>query len=162
MKALPLWQPFASLVAAECKRVETRSWPAPPWLVGQRIAIHATKTTRALEFALVDPFLSRLKDARGAGRVAFIDGMLPLGYLLCTVVIDRCQSITETSAAALRDHNPDEYAFGNYSLDEGPRFAWVLRDVHRLDEPVAFTGRQGIFDVPDHLVGVIGAQATLL
>jgi hypothetical protein len=47
VKALPLWQPWASLVAlVGAKRVETRHWPAPPRLIGQRIAIHATKTTR--------------------------------------------------------------------------------------------------------------------
>lgn len=41
MKALTLWQPWASLIACEAKEAETRSWPAPASLVGCRIAIHA-------------------------------------------------------------------------------------------------------------------------
>lgn len=41
MKAITLWQPYASLVALGVKTIETRSWPAPKGLVGQRIAIHA-------------------------------------------------------------------------------------------------------------------------
>jgi len=41
MKAITLWQPWASLVAAKVKTIETRAWPAPSALIGQRIAIHA-------------------------------------------------------------------------------------------------------------------------
>ena len=43
MKAITLWQPWASLVALQIKTIETRSWPAPKALIGQRIAIHASK-----------------------------------------------------------------------------------------------------------------------
>jgi hypothetical protein len=45
VKALPLNQPWATLVAIEAKRIETRGYP-PRRLglhVGQRIAIYATK-----------------------------------------------------------------------------------------------------------------------
>lgn len=48
-KALSLWQPYASLIAIGAilpepvKPYETRSWPPPPWLIGQRIAIHAAQ-----------------------------------------------------------------------------------------------------------------------
>lgn len=41
MKAITLWQPWAELVALGVKHIETRSWPAPPAIIGQRIAIHA-------------------------------------------------------------------------------------------------------------------------
>ena len=43
MYAITLHQPWASLIALGIKTVETRSWPAPARLVGQRIAIHAGK-----------------------------------------------------------------------------------------------------------------------
>ena len=43
MKALTLHQPWASLIAEGPKTVETRSWSAPAWVIGQRIAIHAGK-----------------------------------------------------------------------------------------------------------------------
>jgi hypothetical protein len=75
---------------------------------------------------------------------------LPLGAIIATVVLARCRQITvESSADELERRNPDEYAFGNY---EPGRFAWVLRDVERLAEPVPFKGSQGIFDVPEHLL----------
>ena len=41
--AITLHQPWASLIALGLKTVETRSWPAPARLVGQRIAVHAGK-----------------------------------------------------------------------------------------------------------------------
>ena len=41
--AITLHQPWASLIALGIKTVETRSWPAPTRLVGQRIAVHAGK-----------------------------------------------------------------------------------------------------------------------
>ena len=43
MYAITLHQPWASLIALGLKTVETRSWPAPARLVGQRIAVHAAK-----------------------------------------------------------------------------------------------------------------------
>ena len=41
--AITLHQPWASLIGLGLKTVETRSWPAPARLVGQRIAVHAGK-----------------------------------------------------------------------------------------------------------------------
>lgn len=41
MKAITLWQPWATLIAIGAKRIETRNWRAPASLNGQWIAIHA-------------------------------------------------------------------------------------------------------------------------
>lgn len=43
MKALTLHQPWATLIAVGAKTIETRSWPAPRTLIGERFAIHAAK-----------------------------------------------------------------------------------------------------------------------
>lgn len=154
MKALPLWQPWASLVALGAKRVETRHWPAPTALIGQRIAIHATKTMDHLAIGGTEPFRSALI----AEYPQMISG-LPLGAIVATVVLARCGEITEATANELALRNPAEFAFGNY---EPGRFAWVLQDVEQLAAPVPFTGRQGIFDVPDRLLQVNPAQGALL
>ena len=42
MKAISLWQPWASLMADGRKKIETRHWHPPAWLLGQELAIHAT------------------------------------------------------------------------------------------------------------------------
>jgi ASCH domain len=43
MKAISLWQPWASLIACGAKPFETRHWAPPRELIGQPIAIHAAK-----------------------------------------------------------------------------------------------------------------------
>ena len=60
MRVLPIWQPWASLVAVGAKRVETRHWAAPN-LIGQRIAIYATKKKKSeLHLVRSSPFADRL------------------------------------------------------------------------------------------------------
>jgi hypothetical protein len=139
MKALSLWQPWATLVAIGAKRVETRHWPAPHWLIGQRIAIHATKTTRHLAICEQEPFAAYVRAPE----------RLPLGAVIATVVLDRCIKITTASAAELERSRPHEHAFGDYTPG---RFAWVLHDVQPVAPALPVTGRQGIFDVPGELL----------
>lgn len=138
MKVLPLWQPWASLVAMGAKRVETRSWERQS-LVGERIAIHAAKTTRELFRCSEEPFSEYLTDS------------LPFGAIVATAVLDRITPITENAAAELEERNPHEFAFGDYTPG---RFAWVLRDVAAVVPPAAFKARQGISEIADELVGI--------
>jgi hypothetical protein len=42
-RALSIQQPWASAIAYGPKRVENRTWSAPPWIIGQTIALHASK-----------------------------------------------------------------------------------------------------------------------
>lgn len=39
MKALTIWQPWASLIMIGAKPYEFRSWQPPAWLIGKRRAI---------------------------------------------------------------------------------------------------------------------------
>lgn len=140
MRVLPLWQPWASLIACGAKRVETRSWEAQS-LVGERIAIHAAKTTQELDLCATEPF-SRYVPERDR---------LPLGAIVCTAVLDRIKPITAETAAELEERLPEEFAFGDYTPG---RFAWVLRDAELITPPVAHRGKQGIGYVHDnHLSG---------
>lgn len=41
MKALTIWQPYASALLRGIKEYETRSWAPPDGLIGEHIAIHA-------------------------------------------------------------------------------------------------------------------------
>lgn len=41
MKALTIWQPWASLIVAGAKPFEFRGWSMPRSMIGQRIVIHA-------------------------------------------------------------------------------------------------------------------------
>lgn len=158
MKAVSLWQPWASLIACGAKQVETRSWPAPRGVVGRRIAIHAAKRRTELTM-LRDPQFRRALDVRAA-RVRLIDGELPLGFIVATAVLTECFRMDRARCADVRANQPDEYAFGHW---EPGRFGWRL-DAVEVVEPIAYRGAQGVFDV----AGVLGqapaagdAQTTL-
>lgn len=143
MKALPLWQPWATLVAIEAKRVETRDYPPRRRGLqdGQRIAIHACKTREHLSICSEWPFSDCIFSPEG----------LPFGALIATCTLARASQVTASSAHALQEMNPREFAFGYYAPG---RWAWVLTDVRRLPEPVPFVGSQGVFDVPDEIVSL--------
>ena len=110
MRALSLWQPWASLVAHELKKVETRGWEMR---YRGPLAIHAT--------AKPEPAVIRyLQMPRTFGHVGVIlDALaeigvrnwldLPFGQVLCTVDVVDCKS-TDLAAAELDER---EIAFGN-------------------------------------------------
>jgi len=133
MKAITLWEPWATAVALELKPIETRTHGRFCGLWHQRIAIHAAK-------ALTQTYLSRaLMDIR-----PFLTGdqwgLLPktvdqyhLGCVLCTAwVADTGRLRGEHSEKALCE------CAGRYGL--------FLQQVSRLAVPAPAVGRQGIWD----------------
>lgn len=130
MRAISLWQPWASAVALGVKRVETRHWSTN---YTGTLAIHAAKRwTRAeREFAEIEHTLGRLPSR------------LPLGALVATCTLMGCRRTEDVS----HQLGSIERMYGNY--DSG-RFAWFLTDIQALDEPIPWKGAQGFFNVPDH------------
>lgn len=129
MKAISLWQPWASAVALGIKRVETRHWSTK--YTGP-LVIHAAKRwTRAeREFAEIEHTLGRLPPR------------LPLGALVATCTLMGCR-LTQDVAHQL---GSIERMYGNY---EAGRFAWFLTDIKPFSEPIPWKGAQGFFNVPD-------------
>lgn len=133
MKAISLWQPWASLVALGYKQYETRSWSTGH---RGRLLIHAAKK-RSKEIdrlVLEEPHFRRFMELE---RLAGLDE-LPFGAIVCTCDLVYC---VESGLAAV---SATERAFGDYTPG---RFAWKLAGVMKLESPIAFTGRQGLFDV---------------
>ena len=128
MKAVTLWQPFGSYVVDERKCYETRSW-----YCGHRglLAIHAAKRPMARDFDLPD-----------LGYEA------PLGAILGVAVMDACLPTTDwfEMGDALTD---EERAVGDF----GPgRYAWRFIAAFKLDEPIPYSGSQGIWTIKDPTV----------
>ena len=124
MKAISLWAPWGSLVADGRKRIETRHWRPPDWLVGQRIAIHQTKRIdkdAAFEFGY------------GANGI-----MCPLGAIVATVFLESWMQFTKDNI-----FSDEERRYGDFYPG---RFGWIFTDVEKLKEPVPFRGHQSIFD----------------
>lgn len=133
MRAISLWQPWATAIAIGLKSIETRGWQ-----ISYRgpIAIHAAKRwgPDQRSFAEVEQWAGRLPEN------------LPLGVIVATATITDCKPVERLreSIGAI------ERNYGNY--DDG-RFGWLLADVVALPRPIPFRGAQGIFNVPDELLG---------
>lgn len=131
MKALTIWQPWASLIAVGAKRIETR-----PWSTRYRgpLAIHAALSKKGLDTFHTDPFHGILKAAGFA---------MPRWLPRCQVVA-LCNLVdvvpVEQVRATLSQQELDFGDFGNR------RYAWLLQDVHSLLFPISARGQQGLWN----------------
>jgi hypothetical protein len=132
MKALTLWQPWASLVILGVKQVETRSWPTD---YRGPLAIHAAKAfpVEVQELCWEVPFYGYLK--RG-GYTGPHD--LPRGSVLGVVEVTGCHRIT-------RDNVPPEpeRSFGDYTPG---RWAWDLAAKEFYQVPFPARGYQRLWE----------------
>lgn len=154
MRAITLWQPWASLIAEGEKTVETRPLQHP-WRsgIGQTIAIHAAKRK---------PFVIEATQYADWCERAGWPG-LPLGAIVATCTLtdvipigDKWHpTIGESEAVAMLDgrvvltgdpgsYRAGEAAFGDYTPG---RWALVLDNVQKV-EPVFCRGYQGLWTVP--------------
>jgi hypothetical protein len=145
MRGLTITQPWATLIAIGAKRYETREWKT-----GYRglVAIHAAKKypMAAAAFAGRDPY--------GCLRAAGLDSQrLPLGVVVAVAELAFCVP-TEPFGRTLV-LSDQERTLGDYSPG---RYAFVLKNVRRLERPVAARGALGLWDVPEELEAAILAQ----
>lgn len=145
MKAISLWQPWASLWLTDAKIHETRHWGTSH---RGRLAVHAAK--RKIDDLEGD----RLGDICNGifGHHFYQD--LPLGAIIGVVNLTECRQMKFTSP----EHD-DDMECGDWD-DE--RYAWRRGEVVKLREPIPYRGAQGFFNVPDELVlaAVRGLQPT--
>jgi activating signal cointegrator 1 len=140
MKAISIWQPYASLIAMGEKTFETRSW--------------STKHTGPLLVCSSRHKLYDLQRSFLLGAIRKVTGLdldylrLPFGKAICVVDLVACLPSTDYRIKADTPHDSKEFGLGDFSPG---RFAWKLENVRQL-EPFPVRGRQGIFDVEDHRV----------
>ncbi len=131
MKALTLWQPWATLVALGEKQHETRSWSTN---YRGPLAIHAAKTAAHTHQFWAKHFQRSLQSG-GYHRPK----SLPYGMV---VAICQLVDIVPTSIEIVYAFDQKELAFGDYSPH---RFVWKLEDIVRLTDPIPATGRQKLW-----------------
>lgn len=151
MRALTLWQPYASLIAIGAKTIETRGWATD---YRGPLAIHA---------AAREPRREEVTEEIAAAfgwdcppLYAQVDA-LPLGAVVATCTLVTCYRVNSVEAERIADGEEvllqlargervpvtrNEAAFGNF----GPyRIAWVLSNVKALPSPVLAKGGQGLW-----------------
>ena len=137
------------------KNIETRSWPAPRNLIGQRIAIHAGKRDpRPTEW---NTEVQRIVLGRAGSSHA-----MPMGAIVATARLIECmQVMSEPDRRGLVScHGFGEFSEGedyDATIVADPygdffpgRWLWVFQDVRPVS-PVEATGRQGVWYLPRQL-----------
>lgn len=167
MKALTLWQPWASLVALGVKTIETRSWSTRyrgplaihaatrrvhtgKFLLLARTAYNAGKITKDQEYpfrSLGVPFGAVVATADLIDVVPIIDGSI--GWTEDSDTPPAAIVVSWDSAAMLVDtvandatRVTDQLPYGDFAPG---RYAWLLDNIEAFDEPVPAKGRQGLW-----------------
>lgn len=170
MKAISLWQPWASLVWAGVKTIETRHWSTN---YRGPLAIHAAKRKPTVDEAFLLPL---------AGLCASVDvimvfakqPLIPFGAVVATCdlvdVVPMVEKAPEFIRVGFLEERPDvesylllnglnghlwlwdgetavnvesERPFGHYAPG---RFGWILANVKALPEPIPAVGHQGLWN----------------
>ena len=133
MKAISLWEPWATLVAMGKKRYETRSWET--FYRGPLLICASKKKLPFIEIVSLLHFFKLTIDDLNYGRaLAIVD----------LVAIFSTDYVRDTVDFL-------EQKVGDFSLG---RYAWKLENVQRFKKPPWIRGKQGLFDVPDIYFGV--------
>lgn len=135
MKAITLWEPWATLIAYGYKKFETRSW-----LTRYRgdIVIHAAKRRPQQEDFNAET-LKALYEISLATNESFDF------HLGSAIAIGKLVSVFSTEDVLDSQFiGEDEAAFGDYSPN---RFAWWIQNVRRIN-PYPLRGQQGLWNTP--------------
>jgi activating signal cointegrator 1 len=138
MKAISLWQPWASLWCSTRKVHETRHWRCSHrgWLL-----VHAAKRFETVD---LHDQLRLILDGEFGDRWS---KDLPTGALIGMVNVVDClptQMLNGDSAASDDDRECGDFGPG--------RFAWKRDEFRLFDQPIAYRGKQGIFTVPNDVI----------
>jgi hypothetical protein len=160
MKAISLWQPWASFKAIDEKRIETRGRPTH-----YRGDLVICATLKKPDLMTVHPdVVRRLWPWRRqllADPTAPVEGTvdvyraLPTGAALCVVEVYDCLPTEQIIRRVDLFGRGWEAALGNYALG---RFGWLTRNCRRLTTPVPVKGKQGFFNLPPDVEAKVRAQ----
>lgn len=161
MRAISLWQPWATAVALGSKRIETRHWSTN---YRGPLAIHAAK--RCVKSEMWD--IAKQRQWRAALAPFFTNPAadlcwhlaLPFGAIVAVCELTSCVPVEALNSNYLdkpqmpagATHDSQHWCerdMGNY---EPGRYGWVLTNIRPLVRPIRYKGRQGFFDVPDELL----------
>lgn len=149
MKAITLWQPYASFMAIGLKQNETRSWATK---FRGELAICAAKRKPELYSDGICTLAWENKHRINPEwkESEPMSKLFPLGVIMCVVEVYDCLSVAQIESRNRSGQDDqifisdDESMLGDYSAG---RFAWLTRNVRRLKEPVPVSGKQGFFNL---------------
>lgn len=164
MKAITIWQPFASLKTCGAKQFETRSWATsyrgPIAIHAAQISVpHVLKQLFPLgdwDYAPDHEEKTKFLNAVGNAILMPMDE-LPLGAIIATGELIGCHEIVLHGGRGMPSNAPgwletghgvyeptdQELLFGDWTPG---RYAWEIINVKMLPEPIPAKGKQGIWN----------------
>jgi hypothetical protein len=155
VKALTIYQPWASLIMIGAKPFEFRGWDYAaryPQLLNQRIVIHAS--ARPIKPAEIHDLLQRLDDGTTGLKAdlarpllerlmaaAKCQGVLELGAGLGTAVIGKARRVGDIFKGQIADSDRLDHSL----------FGWPLTEHEPFDHPSPMRGAQGFWNWPEGL-----------
>lgn len=122
MKVLTIKQPYASLIAHGFKKYEFRTWKTK---YRGELYIHAGKSTVKEKMKLLSDYNLEY----------------PNGYIIAKVNLVDCILVDEKMNEELKKENDKVYTH-NYTNS----YAWVLKDVEILKNPIKVNGKLSIWN----------------
>lgn len=146
MKALTVWQPWATLIIEGWKPREFRPWAAPGAIVGQRIVIHAAK--RPMKAEEIRDIMDYVVSSDGIK-----DGIQPAARDLMERVWRREMELPMSAGlgtALLGAPRIPTHRLPSLGEPEQKRtiYAWPMLDIDKWPEPIAAKGAQGFWEWP--------------
>ena len=126
MRVITIQEPWASLIAANIKKIETRSWPCYEY---GDLYIHAG--------------LSKIKpsETRRWEMKKLIPTAPHYGEIFIKTTLSECVLITEEYAHQIEESDPLCYSCGNFTPG---RYAWVLSNIETIEQ-IKVRGKLGIW-----------------
>lgn len=143
MKALTIWQPWASLIIEGLKPREFRPWAAPPAIVGQRIVLHAAK--RPIKSAELRDIMDYV-----SGRGGVNDGIDPRAMGLLERAWRREIDLPMSVGLGTATLGTPRLVDPRDTNDPASRaiYGWPMIDVEKWPETVPAKGAQGFWEWP--------------
>lgn len=147
IKALTIWQPWATLIMIGAKPWEWRCWEAPKWVIGQRIVIHAgARPVRPVEVydLLEELTLGGTSLVVHSARALLLNThrkSYPLAAGLGTAVLK--QPIAALDWAVMHDKSGLDSDRINHS-----KWAWPLIEITPFPQPIPCRGAKGFWNWP--------------
>ena len=128
MKVLSIKEPFASLIALNIKKIETRSWKTN---YRGEIYIHASLSTGKIDEVRKEKLFNLLPK----------DYLFKQGYIICKCYLKDCIYMDEKFINTIKN-DVTEYLCGRYEVG---RYAWILENIELIEE-VPAKGKLGIWN----------------
>ena len=151
MKAISIWQPWASLIVLGLKTIETRGWATSH---REELLIHASKRWSHGQLRLQAEFVQRIRHKLGPGHprnLAFQES-LPRGGIIGMVNLVACEPTIDRLTVRPEDEDFLERIFGDFSAG---RYGWHFARPCTFSPSIPMRGRQGIWDVQSEEVDAI-------